>query len=674
MAIELTVSGENIHITNSKERKAVEFALYGKAKQNTTTGKNLLKNTDIERITSQGVSVKVEKSRLQVVGTFTADALMYANGGYDSTEVLFTLEAGDYVLQDGLYLVSYNGTNRTNKSKKFTVIEPFNVTAIGIYSDASTNNSIFKAGTYYDIRIDMMLNSGTTALPFEPYTNGASPNPQYPQPIEVSGESGSVEVKSVGNNWLNATLQTTTKKGITCTSNGDGTYTLNGIAEDATDFYIVPNGMENNNVYDTPAVGKYLCGIRGKTTNRDYQITVYGMNGGRLAFLYSDSSTECVKIEETENIKFVYLWIYKGAVFNNVVIKPMITTDSTANYDSYEPYKETLATIPTENGLAGIKVSSNGNYTDSNGQQWICDEVVKYADGSGEYVNRIGKEIFDGSDDESWSVSNTNMSGYYRNISTKIMSIVKANNSNSSIPNIMCTHYGIITPNGIYTRKLGITVLTDGMIGAYDENYSTNDISLFKEHLSSNPITVYYELANPIRTPLTAEEIAEIEKLHTFYPITNISNDFDCGMKITYVSTLIEFKEPKTDWTEKSRFNIEDYNRIKNNLEWLYQKAVYLNRPFEIEDMGEDIFDYISYWKVSYFNAFEDNIEVINKNILTKDYGTPQKFYENGAFIRWTELNRIESAILSMKNILDNHEKGLQKIPFVLGRFKEIRV
>ena len=47
---------------------------------------------------------------------------------------------------------------------------------------------------------------------------------------------------------------------------------------------------------------------------------------------------------------------------------------------------------------------------------------------------------------------------------------------------------------------------------------------------------VLYELGTPIRTPLTAEQIAEIEKVHTFYPVTNISNDFDCGMKVTYLA------------------------------------------------------------------------------------------------------------------------------------------
>lgn len=31
--------------------------------------------------------------------------------------------------------------------------------------------------------------------------------------------------------------------------------------------------------------------------------------------------------------------------------------------------------LPTPTGLPGIPVASGGNYTDQNGQQWICDEV-----------------------------------------------------------------------------------------------------------------------------------------------------------------------------------------------------------------------------------------------------------------------------------------------------------
>ena len=79
--------------------------------------------------------------------------------------------------------------------------------------------------------------------------------------------------------------------------------------------------------------------------------------------------------------------------------------------------------------------------------------------------------------------------------------------------------------------KQGVSVASNGYILMYDENYNTTDLSLWRTHLAENPMTLYYELAEPITTPLTAEELAEIS---TFYPITNISNDFDCGMSVKY--------------------------------------------------------------------------------------------------------------------------------------------
>ena len=136
----------------------------------------------------------------------------------------------------------------------------------------------------------------------------------------------------------------------------------------------------------------------------------------------------------------------------------------------------------------------------------------------------------------------------------------------------------------------------------------------------------------------------------------------------------IKWEEPKTDWKSTDRFNFSDYNRIKNNISYIHRKATDLNKFFDIENMGEDINDYASFWNVSYFNAWENNLEVLNNNVFMKDYGTKQTFYENGAFIQYSELNRLESAILNMKKILDAQEISVNKLPFVLGRFKTIRV
>ena len=137
---------------------------------------------------------------------------------------------------------------------------------------------------------------------------------------------------------------------------------------------------------------------------------------------------------------------------------------------------------------------------------------------------------------------------------------------------------------------------------------------------------------------------------------------------------VTKWRTPKVDWKPTDRFNFVDYNRIKNNLEYLHERAVQLYRQFSIADMGEDILVYTAYWNVDVFNLFEKNLETINKNAYTQDFGVSQTFYPNGVFIKYDELNHIESAILSIRMVFDNQEAGLRRIPFRLGAFKEARV
>ena len=57
----------------------------------------------------------------------------------------------------------------------------------------------------------------------------------------------------------------------------------------------------------------------------------------------------------------------------------------------------------------------------------------------------------------------------------------------------------------------------------------------------------YYQLAEPITTPLTAEEIS------TFYPTTNISNDFDCGMMVKYNCDSKNYIDKKLKEMERAK-------------------------------------------------------------------------------------------------------------------------
>jgi hypothetical protein len=132
--------------------------------------------------------------------------------------------------------------------------------------------------------------------------------------------------------------------------------------------------------------------------------------------------------------------------------------------------------------------------------------------------------------------------------------------------------------------------------------------------------------------------------------------------------------EPKTDWTSQDTFNFSDYNRIKNNIAYLRERAVKLVKPFEIQDMGNDMTSYAELFDASKFNTIEQNLETINNNAYLKDYGTKQTFYDNGVFIAYAELNRIESATLDIYNMLGRQEIGLRRLAFRLGAGREVRI
>lgn len=137
------------------------------------------------------------------------------------------------------------------------------------------------------------------------------------------------------------------------------------------------------------------------------------------------------------------------------------------------------------------------------------------------------------------------------------------------------------------------------------------------------------------------------------------------------------WQEPKTNWSAQDAFNYKDYNRIKNNLIHLHEQVCEEWGNFRIEDMGEDLIAPENVeantptekfmYDAMRFNAFEANVDTINQNMLTKDYGFRQTFYYNGAFPKPEEFNRIEKASLRMKQIIEGKKAGKIRLPFRLG-------
>lgn len=123
--------------------------------------------------------------------------------------------------------------------------------------------------------------------------------------------------------------------------------------------------------------------------------------------------------------------------------------------------------------------------------------------------------------------------------------------------------------------------------------------------------------------------------------------------------------EPKTNWTENDYFNIEDYNRIKNNIDYLMKEVGYVVKPVDGTDMGEDVTSTLVVWKSDQFNAFENNMDKV-VTAMGDEFDT-RRYFPNGAFINADSLNRIEQACLDTYTGVKKQETCLTRLDFRLG-------
>lgn len=152
------------------------------------------------------------------------------------------------------------------------------------------------------------------------------------------------------------------------------------------------------------------------------------------------------------------------------------------------------------------------------------------------------------------------------------------------------------------------------------------------------------------------------------------------------------WETPKTDWKAEYNnievylgdfFNIEDYNRIKNNLQYIRDRGLELFANLPELHLGADKhfpiagnpdFDNDNFF-ADEINAIENGLQGIQDAIGLFDYGHSKLFYENGAFIDYTELNRIESAELDLYDHIESSIAGRMTLAIRLGqRNNTIRV
>ena len=191
--------------------------------------------------------------------------------------------------------------------------------------------------------------------------------------------------------------------------------------------------------------------------------------------------------------------------------------------------EEQSMTIATPNGLPGIPVSSGGNYTDANGQQWVCDEVDL---ARGVYVKKIQKETVSADSIVAVDSQFAATAGASVNVLLKKVNLVNT---------------GIATIASDRAIGVALDYRTDyaDMYRCYSAQapgacvfrYSmgTGEKSIEDAQKDFGGAIIYYILATPIETPLSEEELAAYAALYTYRDNTTVSNDASAYMDLEYV-------------------------------------------------------------------------------------------------------------------------------------------
>lgn len=537
-AIINSAKGERIAVGDSAGAFFEGLKLFGKSEQVQTKGYQLFDASKLKSASAGGATVANNGD-----GSFTisgsGNLTSAYNYSYVSTheEMIKLLKVGKlyhakssitgpqfvvaiYNMQTSQIVKSLYAIEQT-RSMDITSEDLENENYVLNYRFIGTSGDAIKPGTVKP----MIYQDGDGT--WEPYTGGKpSPSMEYKQDPESSGDSG-----NIGIGVCSANLYSEGNVSI-----GDVKYTdfisWTGKSEVFVSFYAKTNSVDGslNIAIDYYDANKAKLGGNGWS----YQC-------GNTFAKYSVSFTGIGAAGTNKNVDLRDVRFFKArfrignSATTHIDYKDIVISDSEGvEFTGYQPPQ--ILSLSTPNGLPGLPVDSGGNYTDSNGQQWICDEMDFKR---GKYIQRVRKVTFNGS--EAWTLE-TNQDATAKLFNTRV-------NDASKVPGIklLCDGFLGTAAYQTYLKNMECTVYQDTSGNYPNENWlyfrddSCNAVSDFKAKISNSNITAIYPLKTPIETDILEETMTAYRKLYTNYPSTVIQNDSGAGMEVEYVADTKQF-------------------------------------------------------------------------------------------------------------------------------------
>lgn len=320
-------------------------------------------------------------------------------------------------------------------------------------------------------------------------TQDGTPSPDAPVPIVSAGDSGSVAVKVTGKNRMPPNLKYT----------------------DVVECFVKKT---------TPITLVF----KGDLVSQGGNILFFDEDNNQNRFGIDKGKAEHHIKYPVDLTKFQYLLADMAS--ENVCLT------WNASSPDYEPYREQLLTLPTPTGLSGIPVTSGGNYTDPQGQQWVCDEVDL---GRGVKVQRV-------------KVLNLLDSRGFDNNGTWHITTKQFGAGTSYIPmawydsitKCLCTTFPVQMTSystgsnadlSLYYSETGDTISLKSAL--FNPKGQSATVDEAKAWFTAHPTYLYVPI-EPIETPLTPAEIAAYKALTVYGPDTVVQVGDGAGVKLEY--------------------------------------------------------------------------------------------------------------------------------------------
>lgn len=346
-------------------------------------------------------------------------------------------------------------------------------------------------------------------------TQDGTPSPENPVPIVSAGDGGNVGLTVTGQNLL-----------------------------DIIPFDSVVGASSSGFAYASDDLVQKILSLPNGQYSINYTVIGSGTAGaamGKIRFYNSGESSigpETSTFDVTDDLKAnvsriaVYGYLSQTCTFKDFMV--VVGPDPLP----YEPYMSQSLTISTPSGMPGIPVDSGGNYTDAEGQQWVCDEV-DFA--RGVRVQRIGRGILDGTNLKFEAVSG----GLYWNVQNSAPDLV-----NTAIITSNIFPVGVLLGNAdydfIYSRS--------DLMAPHFQTVDELNAFLVQKNTEGNPVEFYY-IKDQAETPLSPEEIAAYRALHTYDGTTVITpDDTLTEVEVDYIVKPKAYIEKKLT-TIESRLN-----------------------------------------------------------------------------------------------------------------------